>query len=80
MFGRFNRPVPEFIRKADCSAVTFCRTEKDELNLQIDSEGKTYYFHSQTGALDEVKKWIHYQINLNIDALFIYGIGLGYSL
>ncbi len=62
----------------DCQDVPFCLTEKDELNLQFESLGKLYHFHSQQGALKEAEDWFAALALKDITLLYVYGVGLGY--
>lgn len=59
-----------------CSELVFVQTEKQEPNLF--NNNSTKFYHSQEGALKEANKWFS-QLDLKlIDALYIYGVGLGY--
>lgn len=57
---------------------SFCRTEKDEQNLQRIHQGKAEYYHAQEGAKEEAERWFRSLNLFDIKTLFVYGIGLGY--
>lgn len=58
--------------------LSFCLTKNEELNLEIEYQGKKDYLHSQENALKEACEWFS-SLNLNnIQVLYIYGVGLGY--
>lgn len=62
----------------NCNALLFCETEKGELNLKTEEKGKTFYYHSQKGAVKEAKDWFKSQNLASVHALYVYGVGLGY--
>lgn len=53
----------------------FCLTRQGELNLKK----KDFYFHSQDGALKEAQSFLNPFLKEDSEALYIYGVGLGYS-
>lgn len=62
------------LRYLDCSPLSFCKTQKGELNLR---RGK-FLFHSKSGALEEAKSWFHSLSLRNVSLICVYGVGLGY--
>lgn len=62
----------------DDSNLQFCKTEKGELNLQFEFNGKKHFFHSEKGALQEAQTWFSALPLENIPLLYVYGVGLGY--
>lgn len=68
----------EDIEKADCAHIQFCSTEKEELNLKISAAGGTFYYHEQTGAVDEARRWLQRAVPSSAQVICFYGIGLGY--
>lgn len=61
----------------DAEGVSFCQTDKGELNLCYESTGKST-FYEQTGALDEARDWFSTIDSTQVGALYVYGLGLGY--
>lgn len=67
-----------YISYIDASHLTFCKTRKGELNLSKKEGGKTHYYHSSVDAQKEADQWFA-KLNLfEIEALYVYGLGLGY--
>lgn len=62
----------------DCNALQFCTTDKGELNLKFEMDGKTHFFHSPKGALREAENWFATLNLIDIPLLYSYGVGLGY--
>ena len=62
----------------DCKDLQFCSTDKDELNLQLEMQGKVYFFHSQNGALKEAESWFEILPLKDVSLLYVYGVGSGY--
>lgn len=62
----------------NCEGFDFCYTEKNEINLKIQSNQDIYYLHSQKGALEEAESWFNSLAMNNTNVLYIYGVGLGY--
>lgn len=62
----------------DPADLVFCQTQKDEPNLKRDYQGKTYYYHDETGAIEEARQ-LFQGLSLNGSmVLYVYGLGLGY--
>lgn len=67
-----------YLSYLDADDLIFCKTRNGELNLKRVVEGKNQFYHSATSAQQEAEKWFA-KLNLSeIDALYVYGIGLGY--
>lgn len=58
----------------DSSDLIFCKTNKDELNLK----GREGYYHAQSGAKDEARKWFSTLQLEGVPVIYVYGVGLGY--
>jgi antitoxin component YwqK of YwqJK toxin-antitoxin module len=75
LFARSN-PVEAYrLDWADCSGMEFCTTMQGELNLR---ERGCIDLYAPEGALLEANTWAKIVPLDKIDALFVYGIGLGY--
>lgn len=62
----------------DCPGYRFSRTAHHELNLERVRGDKVVYYHSQEDAHQEAQKWFQ-ELNLSSEqAIFVWGIGLGY--
>lgn len=59
------------------SNLEFCYTHLGELNLKLEHQGKTFYYHDMDGALLEAREWFQ-GIPTNYNHIFLYGLGLGY--
>lgn len=62
-----------------CNQVFLCKTDKGEWNLKREFNGKTEYFHSQKGAMEEAREWFRGIDLYGIQTLFVYGVGAGYG-
>lgn len=78
VFSRFCPNSALEIQDIDCTDVQFCQTAKGELNLQKRQEGSFFFLHSQEGAEEEALAWFKTIPTLYCEAIFIFGIGLGY--
>jgi hypothetical protein len=76
--AKINAKLAYQINTADASELEFCQTEAGERNLRRTYQGTTYYYHSQTGAIQEAKEWFQNLAIQNATVLYVYGIGLGY--
>lgn len=64
--------------QTDPQSLQFIQTNKQEINIKREYEGQTYYYHAQSGAMEEARNWFE-QLNLsNLSTIYIYGVGLGY--
>ena len=77
-FARFCPEAAKQLQDLDCEGYEFCETKKGEKNLSCQKEGRTVYFHSPEGALDEAQNWVETVFPLSFSAILVYGIGLGY--
>jgi hypothetical protein len=78
LWSKFNPKQAVLLPYLESPDYAFCTTHKGELNLKTSLFGKTAYFHSQQGAVEEAGKWFS-QLDLHkVEAIFVYGIGLGY--
>lgn len=66
------------IRSLTCSKTAFAKAKNGLDNLQSCSEGKIYFYHSETDPLKEAQEWFDALHLSGISAIYIYGIGLGY--
>lgn len=58
--------------------LSFCQTKSGELNLTRKYLGKSLYYHSNNGALDEALRWVE-KLNLKgKDVVYVFGVGLGF--
>lgn len=57
------------------SSCEFCLTRQGELNVKKND----FYFHSQDGALEEAERFLKPFLKEDSKAIYIYGIGLGYT-
>jgi len=78
LFARLN-PVEAFrLDRIDCGQMEFCRTAKEELNLKDAGKNGPFYLHAPQGVLLEANLWMSGLPLEDTEALFVYGIGLGY--
>lgn len=78
IWAQMNPKAAVFISYLDVSDLLFCKTKKGELNLMRIVNGKNQFYHSSTNAQQEAERWFA-KLNLSeIEALYVYGIGLGY--
>lgn len=79
--SRFTQLCPdsaESVKNADCSHLSFCKTEKGEDNLKNASWTAQPYFYNQNGAIEGLKEWLSDQLIIAEETILIYGVGLGY--
>lgn len=62
----------------DVEGISFCKTDKNELNLCCEIAGQKSTFYDQNGALEEAKNWFLTIDSSHVGALYVYGLGLGY--
>lgn len=77
-FGRFCPAAKTKVQEVDASHLEWCHTDKGELNLKKTLGSKTFYYHSPKGAIEEAHNWLNEICPIDIQTLFIFGIGLGY--
>lgn len=77
-WSKVNPKAAVFLPYLDCSHLSFCQTQMQELNLQETVAGRKHTFYSPLGAIQEVQKWFSFQSFDETDVLYIYGVGLGY--
>jgi len=77
-FSRDNPLEAYRLENVDCSTLTFCYTEENELNLTEEVNGRKIYLHDQAGAIWAARQWAK-QLRLGKQTvIFVYGLGLGY--
>ncbi len=62
----------------ESSSVQWCKTDLNEPNLKVHDGEKSYFIHSQSGAVKEAEELAAKVKNNNTTVLVIYGVGLGY--
>ena len=78
IWAQGNPKAAIYLSYLDADHLQFCKTASGELNLKKTVEGNNQFYHSVTNAQQEAEQWF---ANLNltdIDALYVYGMGLGY--
>ncbi|MFI0435454.1 MAG: motility associated factor glycosyltransferase family protein [Parachlamydiaceae bacterium] len=66
------------LKLCDPKDLEFCRTINHELNLKRYDHDQETFYHSPISAIKEAQEWFS-SLNLkNMNAIFIYGVGLGY--
>lgn len=78
LFAKENPLQAALLNTVDCSGMEFCTTETGELNLvENHSEGRRYLYAPE-GAYKESELWAKIPPLHETDALFVFGLGLGY--
>lgn len=68
----------ERVKNADCSHLSFCKSEKGEDNLKNSRWPSHPYYYNQKGITDSLTAWFENQLIISEEIVLIYGIGLGY--
>ncbi len=72
--------VKVILEKGEPRHLKFVKTEKDELNLQYEKNGRSFFLHSEEGAAKEAVEFVA-TLSLKeekIKTLYLFGSGIGY--
>lgn len=78
LWGRSHPKEALLMPYLESEEISFCKTDKGELNLCRHVDEKVEIFYSKEGALDEANGWFKTIDNDHVGVLYVYGIGLGY--
>lgn len=74
---RFCPSAEKSILDADLTRIQHCKTEKGEDNLLVNIGGKSIPLYDPSGAAKEAEEWLEEVYPIELQILFLYGIGLG---